>query len=365
MHKITVLGTGLVGKAIALDLAQRYDVTAVDSNSQALAELQIVKGSINPVLADLSEQSSIINNIKDADVVVSAVPGHMGYRTLETVICSNKNIVDIAFFPEDALTLDALAKKHNVTAIVDMGVAPGLSNLVLGRHSVDMDIHEFKCMVGGLPKHPEPPFNYKAPFSPVDVIEEYTRPARLVRNGKLVTMPALSEIENVTFDHVGTLEAFNTDGLRTLINSFPSIQNMVEKTLRYPGHATLISMLKEIGFLDSQPINLSSKAIAPLQLSTELFKKHWKLGKSEPEFTVMRINLSGKSKATNVPVNHRYDLYDEYDCQTGVSSMARTTGYTCTAAVDLLIEIGQVPSCFQYILKHYKDRGIQLIHDVA
>ncbi|WP_455376014.1 saccharopine dehydrogenase family protein [Kaarinaea lacus] len=373
MANVTVLGTGLVGKAIALDLANQHDVIAVDNDKQALNNLCNLNAAIKIVHADLSVQSNIVNNIKSADLVVSAVPGFMGYQTLKTIIDAGKNVVDIAFFPEDPMQLDELAKEREVTAIIDMGVAPGLSNLVLGFHSNDMIVESFKCMVGGLPKNPKPPFNYKAPFSPVDVIEEYTRPARLVRNGKLISLPALSEIEHVEFPNVGTLEAFNTDGLRTLINTYPDISNMVEKTLRYPGHASLIQLLKDIGYLDTKNISKANNTINPLELSTALFKKHWELEPKEPEFTIMRINLSGQNKQDNSAIDLQYDLYDEYNIETGIGSMARTTGYTCTAVVNLLLEeafankgiippemVGQDRNCYQKILSYYDDRGIQL-----
>ena len=373
MANITVLGTGLVGKAIALDLANQHDVVAIDNNKRALDYLNSRNTAIKMVQADLAVESNIINNIKSADIVVSAVPGFMGYQTLKTIVGAGKNVVDIAFFPEDPMQLDELAKEREVTAIIDMGVAPGLSNLVLGFHSKDMVVENFKCMVGGLPKNPKPPFNYKAPFSPVDVIEEYMRPARLVRNGKLISLPALSEIEHIEFENVGTLEAFNTDGLRTLINTFPDVPNMVEKTLRYPGHASLIQLLKDIGYLDTKNIQESNKTNSPLDLSTALFKKHWELEPKEPEFTIMRINLSGQSKQNTTAIDLQYDLYDEYNNETDIGSMARTTGYTCTAAVNLLLDetfdnkgiippetVGQDRNCYRKILSYYDDRGIQL-----
>ena len=374
MVNITVFGAGLVGKAIALDLAERFQVTAVDNSKQALENLASRNTSIRLVQADLSNESNIFNTIQSADLVVSAVPGYMGYKTLESVIRGGKNVVDIAFFPEDALSLDPIAKQHDVTAVVDMGVAPGLSNLLLGYHSIEMDVKEFKCMVGGLPKYPKPPFNYKAPFSPIDVIEEYTRPARIVRDGKVLTLPALTEIEQVEFEMIGKLEAFNTDGLRTLIHSFPEIPNMVEKTLRYPGHAALIQSLINIGFLGTDIIETPGGNISPIHLSSELFKKHWKLEEDEPEFTVMSIDISGTRKQnTGDNDNYRYYLYDEYDTATSIGSMARTTGYTCTAAVALILEniittrgiitpefIGQHPGAFERITKHYEKRNIKL-----
>ena len=125
--------------------------------------------------------------------------------------------MDISFFPEDVLQLDKLAKEKNVTVITDCGVAPGISNFIIGRYNEEMKINSFECYVGGLPKERKTPFQYKAPFSPVDVIQEYIRPARLVENGNIVTKPALSEREWMHFDEVGELEAFNTDGLRSLI----------------------------------------------------------------------------------------------------------------------------------------------------
>lgn len=392
MANIAVLGAGLIGKAIALDLANEHAITSIDCDDLSLKELTNRNNSIRVIQADLSIPTNIVANINDADLVISAVPGFMGYETLKTIIQSNKNVVDIAFFPEDSLDLDSLAKKHKVTAVVDMGVAPGLSNLVLGYHSNDMVIEEFKCMVGGLPKHPKPPFNYKAPFSPVDVIEEYIRPARIVRDGKQITLPALSELELVEFENVGTLEAFNTDGLRTLTQTFPDIPSMVEKTLRYPGHAALIQALKDTGYLDTEVLKVqersgSNNVASPFEVTTALLKKHWKLEAKEPEFTIMRINISGRPKHVDKSdsnqklgkiTNYQYDLYDEYDHLTDIGSMARTTGYACTAAANLVLDktisttgiippevIGQTPPCFQTIMAYYKERGVNLRQSVS
>lgn len=145
--------------------------------------------------------------------------------------------------------MDTLAKQKNVTAIVDCGVAPGMSNWVLGHYNTQMKIQEFECMVGGLPMQRIKPWEYKAPFSPVDVIEEYIRPARYVVNGEIITRPALSDAELIDFPVVGTLESFNTDGLRSILFTMKHIPNMKEKTLRYPGHIALIQSLQKPGFL--------------------------------------------------------------------------------------------------------------------
>jgi len=369
MANIVILGAGRIGKAIAIDLAQQHSVVSIDHNHAALEELLQLNPAIQPVQFDLLDSQQLAATIKPMDLVISAVPGFMGFDILKQVINAKKNVVDISFFPEDSLALDQLAKQQQVTAIVDMGIAPGMSNLILGFHNQHMHVHEFKCMVGGLPKNPQPPFNYKAPFSPVDVIEEYTRPARIVVDRKQLTRPALSDIETVELPRVGKLEAFNTDGLRTLLTSMSTIPTMVEKTLRYPGHAALIQTLQSIGFFSTNPIMEIGHHIRPLDITTQLLKKHWLLDKNEAEFTVMRIDISGTEQ--DKPVSYQYDLYDEYDSVTQTTSMARTTGYACTAAANLVLEnefatvgvsppeiVGGNKRCYEFVMAYLQQRNI-------
>ena len=236
--KVAVLGAGRVGKAMAIDLAKDPDfqVTVVDVSDEALASVKTVP-VIDTVEADLSNAAEVRRVMKDQDLGVGAVPGFMGFKTLQAILEAGKPAVDIAFFPEDPFLLDGLAKQQGLVAIVDAGVAPGCSNMVIGRMEEELDkTTRFECVVGGLPVVRHWPFQYKVPFSPVDVIEEYTRPARIRRNGKTVVVPALSEVETMDFPEVGVLEAFNTDGLRSLLKTCVTPE-MVEKTMRYPGHA--------------------------------------------------------------------------------------------------------------------------------
>src|SRR5688572_4375380 len=214
---IAILGTGMVGRAIALDLAKQYTITAFDRDGLNLETVKKENPAINTVGADLSRFNEYRDMLASFDIVVTAVPGFMGYKTLEAVIEAEKDVVDISFFPEDALQLSKLAETKKVTAITDCGVAPGFSNFILGRYNAELEIDSFECYVGGLPVERKPPFQYKAPFSPVDVIQEYIRPARLVENGQVVVKPPMSDIETLSFEEIGDLEAFNTDGLRSLI----------------------------------------------------------------------------------------------------------------------------------------------------
>lgn len=371
MSKIVVLGAGMVGSAMAIDLASTHQVTLTDKSLHVLQRAQERDARVAIQTLDVTDYSALQSTIAAFDLVVCAVPGFLGYQTLKMIIEAGKDVVDISFFPENSLELDALAKQHGVTAIVDSGVAPGMGNFILGYYNSQLKLTDFECLVGGLPKVKKWPFNYKAPFSPMDVIEEYTRPARYVENGKVIVREALTDCEFVEFDAVGTLESFNSDGLRSIIHTMPHIPNMKEKTLRYPGHVEYVKVLKASGFFNAEPIDVKGKTVSPLEFTSQLLFKEWKLGQEEEEFTVMRITLKGMNDGgENIQV--QYDLHDAYDAPTKTSSMARTTGYTATAAANMMLDglfdekgvfppelVGGVNGCFAYIVKYLSDRGVR------
>lgn len=368
MKKIIVLGAGMVGSAIAIDLSQNFEVTSIDIDREALDHLSR-KHNIKTIQSDIAQSENLKDIIKDFDLVVCAVPGFMGYKTLEAAIEAGKDTVDISFMPEDTMQLDALARMHNVTVICDCGVAPGMPNVIVGYYNEIMEITHFEYCVGGLPKERKFPFEYKAPFSPVDVIEEYTRPARYVEHGHLITKPPMSDPELIYFEGIGDLEAFNTDGLRSLITTLGHIPNMKEKTLRYPKHIALVQALKAAGFFDKDPIDVKGMKVVPMDFSSKLLFKSWKLQPADKEFTVMRIAITGTQKGE--PKHVVYDLFDEYDVAAETSSMARTTGYTATAAVNLITNglfkdkgvfppelVGKHKKCFDFILKYLAERNV-------
>jgi lysine 6-dehydrogenase len=369
---IAVLGAGMVGRAIALDLANDYVVTSFDISEPNLDELKKRNSSIETVVANLSRFEEYKNWLEPFDLVVTAVPGFMGYKTLEAVIDAGKNVVDISFFPENVLELDKLAKEKNVTVIPDCGVAPGVSNFIIGRYNEEMKVTSFECYVGGLPKERKPPFQYKAPFSPIDVIQEYIRPARLVEGGSIVTKPALSEREIMRFDEIGDLEAFNTDGLRSLIFTMKNIPDMKEKTLRYPGHIDLIIALKQSGFFETTSLHINDADISPLEFTSKILINEWKLDPEEEEFTIMKVIVKGEKDRKMKTVE--YNLLDRYDKATKTSSMSRTTGYTCTAAVNLITKelftgkgvfppelVGKYKDCFDFVMSYLKDRNVNWV----
>ncbi len=334
--RIIVLGGGLVGSAMARDLAadKKNTVTIADRDPEVRAALTSRYG-LNTVAVDAGDKANLTKAVADFDLVIGSVPGFLGYQMLETVIEAGKNIVDISFFPEDPLQLDAKAKQHGVTAIVDAGLQPGLGNLILGRCMEEYDrVDEFICLVGGLSQVRRWPFEYQSVFSPIDVIEEYTRPARMMRNGEVVIEPALSGIELIDMPRVGTLEAFNSDGLRTVLDTV-DVPNMVEKTLRYPGHAERMRMLREMGMFSADKIDVGGQLVAPLDVTTKLMFNAWAPRDNEFDLVSLRIVIRG-AKAGN-PCTTTVDLYDEHDVTNNVTAMARTTGYTCTSAARMLL----------------------------
>lgn len=370
MNNIIVLGAGMVGSTMAIDMAQKHKVTLTDFNQTALDNAVKKCPELIIQQLDVTNKTVLQSTIQPFDLVICAVPGFLGFETLRAIIEAEKNVVDISFFPENSLELDKLAKEKNVTAIVDCGVAPGMSNIVLGYYNEQLDLTDFDCLVGGLPKIKKWPFNYKAPFSPVDVIEEYTRPARYVENGVMVTKEPLTDCEYVDFDGVGTLESFNSDGLRSIIFTMPHIKNMKEKTLRYPKHVEYIQVLKESGFFSEEKISINGVEISPLEFSSKILFDEWKLGTTEKELTVMQISLKGTDKEGNKK-SIVYHLHDEFCENTNTSSMARTTGYTATAAANMYLDglfdekgvfppelVGKHKACFDYFISYLKDRNV-------
>jgi lysine 6-dehydrogenase len=373
MTNIIVLGAGMVGSAMAADLSKKYSVTLADLNIQRLETVKAKYPKIGILQIDVCNKEKLQSTLAAFDFVVCAVPGFLGFETIKSVIEAGKNVVDISFFPENALELDALAKAKGVTAIVDCGVAPGMHNIILGYYNEKLKLTDFETLVGGLPKVKKWPFNYKAPFSPIDVIEEYTRPARYVENGNIIVRDALTDCEYVEFDKVGTLESFNSDGLRSILFTMPHIKNMKEKTLRYPGHVEYVRVLKDSGFFSENKIMVNGTEISPLDFTSKILFDEWKLGETEEELTIMRITLKGENKNGEIE-QVVYNLYDEYCPGTQTSSMARTTGYTATAVANMFLEglftekgifppelIGKHEACFRYVLNYLKERNVNYV----
>ena len=361
MANIIVLGAGLVGGIMAKDLAQDHDVTCVDISQKNLNKLS----NITTICSDIQNTEKLQDLVKNYDLVVGAVPGFMGYKMMQDVINAGKNIVDISFYPEDPFGLDKIAKEKGVVAVMDCGVAPGMGNIIFGYHDQNMKITDYECLVGGLPEKREWPYEYQAVFSPIDVIEEYVRPARYVQNSHVIVKEALSDTELIEFDEIGTLESWNSDGLRSLITTMKHVPNMIEKTLRYPGCVEYLKVLRESGFFSYDEIEVKGNMIRPIDLTSKLLFPKWEMKEGDKDFTVMRIIIKGIEQGKTV--KYQYNLLDRY--QNDTISMARTTGFTCTAVANLILDekynhIGISPpeylgSHFNCISKYLEERNVK------
>ena len=367
--KVLVLGAGLIGKPLAVDLAKdaAMDVTVADKSWQRLESIS--PPEVKKKHLDLSETYEFKKLLRQFDLVVNAVPGFMGFDTLKTVIKEGRDCVDIAFYPENVFDLSALAEEKNVRIIADMGVAPGMSNLLAGYAASQLDtVENIDIYVGGLPVKRTLPWEYKAVFSPTDVIEEYTRPARLVENGKIVTKAPLTDIELLEFEQVGTLEAFNSDGLRSLLFTLKA-RNMREKTLRYPGYAEKIKFLAQNGFFDTEKIDMGGSALSPMSMTSKLLFKQWQFEEGDEDLTVMKIMVEGQKSGKTV--RYTFDLLDRYDKTTRTHSMARTTAYSAAQAVRLMVsglhnrkgvtvpeQLGKEEEIVAFLLKGLAERGV-------
>jgi lysine 6-dehydrogenase len=369
MSRIVVLGCGAVGKHMAIDLCKDpgCEVISVDVNQEALERLAR-EHPIQTRVEDLSTAEGIARAVEDADLVIGSVPYSIAYVMLEGIIHAGKNIVDISYILEDPFGLDDLAKEKGVTAVVDCGVAPGMANIILGDHSRKMKVSRYECYVGGIPKARNAPFEYKSPFPVLEVLEEYAGSGRRVEDGKVIVEPMLSETVTIDFEEIGPLACLNSDGLRTLIRTM-DIPDMLEKTLRYPGHVDLMRIFRDAGFLNLTPIQVRGALVRPIDVTASLFSPLWKYRPGEADLTVMRLVISGEEDGK--PATYTYELYDEYDPATGTLSMARTTGYTCTAVARLVLDggysqkgisppefVGRSEGCRERVERYLEDRGV-------
>jgi len=372
MRQVCVLGGGRVGSLMARDLSQSegFAVRVADVSDDNLARVKA--DGAEPFKADLSKPAEIRKAIADADLVVGAVPSFLGFQMLETVIDAGKDIVDISFFEEDPFALDGKAREKGVTAIIDCGIAPGTGNILLGHLVATLDrVERYRCYVGGLPALRTWPWEYKAPFCPDDVIEEYTRPTRLKERGEIVVRPALSDLELVDLPEIGTLEAFNTDGLRTLLVTV-DVPDLQEKTMRYPGHVDRMRALRETGFFGEEPIEVpgtdGTVRVRPRDFTSQLLFDAWRLGEDH-DLVIERVMIDGIENGKLV--RYTWDLLDRRNPETGDTAMARTTGFTCTAALRALATghwsepgivapevLGQNEACYRAILDDLAARGV-------
>lgn len=368
--KALVLGCGLIGSTIALDLSSDFDVTVMDPSERSLEWIRS-RAKVQAIQKSAMDFSSLDAAANNADIICEALPsaleGPVQRRLIETGhnFCSPSGYLN-------AEGLDDLAKKQGVTAVFDMGVAPGMSNYLCARGASLLDeLDEGKIYVGGIPDKLDPPFNYRTVFCLADTLTEYVFPAHHVENGRKVAAEALSGLEHVEFPGVGTLEAFFTDGLRSGADNIKG-RVVFEKTLRYPGYAEQMKLLRHMGLFDAEPIEVGGAKVSPRAVARALLGPLWTLApeKGEADLTVMRVIAKGPKGGDTV--TYTWELFDRLDEKTGIHSMARTTAFPCTItaraiAMGMVTRKGFVAPemladnepFYEFLMSELKKRGVR------
>ena len=368
--QVVQIGAGLVGQVIVEDLVKDFDVTVVDPNPKALEKIRAKFPEVQTEVASGTDLSRLRTILEKADVATAGVPGQYGYEMMRAVIETGTSLADISFMPEDFDLLNDLAIEKGVTVVPDIGVAPGMSNFLMGRGAALMDeVDEAFIYVGGIPDKPVPPFNYQVTWSPKDCIEEFTRPARYIREGKLVADEATSGLHLKDFP-MGTLEVFYTDGLRSLLKNIPG-RNVGEMTMRWPGHVEQMRLLRSMGLFDATPRKLGGAEVSPLEVAADLLFPMWEMKPEEGDrdLTVMLVEVKGfRSKDR---LRYSWYLEDRFDEKSWNTSMSRCTGCTCAIFARAMAK-GLIPqkgvlapeklassdALFEFVMEEQKKRGL-------
>ena len=335
--RMLVLGAGLQGSACAYDLLQNPEVSQVrladlrfDHLPSFLAPLSGAR--LLPTTLDVRDREAVLAVMRESDAVMSAIPYYFNVQLAECAVEAGVHFCDLGGNTEIVFQQKALAdraKAKGITVVPDCGVAPGMVNIFAEHGIRQLDaVASVRIYVGGLPQQPEPPLNYQIVYSLEGVLDYYTTLSWVVRNGKREQVVALSERETVTFPApVGDLEAFHTaGGLSTMAWRYEgTIPTMEYKTLRYPGHATIMQTIRELGLLDLEPVDVKGHHVIPRDVFVSVVGPRLTKPKGK-DILALRVTVSGTRDGT--PATRQFDLIDRYDEQHGISAMMRTTGYS-------------------------------------
>ncbi|MGD0496447.1 MAG: saccharopine dehydrogenase family protein [Candidatus Bathyarchaeia archaeon] len=374
--RVLVLGSGNIGSTAAGDMAKNIsssDIVIADQDARRAKNVadRIGKSNVSWVHLDAANRGQLLRTLKDCDLAMGFLPGNLGYSLMKVCIEARKDLVDVSYMAENPFRLHQAATSAGITIVPDCGLAPGISNLIVGHAFQKLDeTKAVHVMVGGLPEKPIPPLGYIITWSPESLIDEYTRKAVIVKRGRRVQVEALSGVESIEFPEVGKLEAFFTDGLRTLLYTMDGVGDMWEKTLRYPGHAEKIKLLEAMGLFKDEKIKVEGVEVSPRKLTAKLLEQT--LRKPEvKDFVALKVEVYGVKNGEKT--GYTYHMLDNCDRRRGITAMARTTAYPMSIVAQLILsgaikEKGVVPPerlgmedrVFRMFWDGLEKRGIQI-----
>lgn len=376
--RVAVFGAGSVGRAVIYDLYERVtgsDLLIIDSNPSNLSAAANLVSKAELRRIELRDVDDFIRVMKDVDVAVNSLPGRFGRISWMAAIKAGVDLVDISYSEDDPTAYNLQASEAGVTIVPDAGVAPGLSNMMAGRaYSQLEEVEDLRIYVGGIPEKPVPPLGYLVTWSPEDLIEEYVRDARIIEDGSITKKPALSDLERIYVPELGELEAFLTDGLRTMLKTLKGVKFMVEKTLRWPGHAEKVELLRTLGYFSKETMQFNDGRVSPAQLTAKLLKE--RLSGDSRDLVVLIVHAKGRRSPSKIEIEYR--MIDRYDPSTGLTALARTTAFVATGVVKLIADgslpgpgvlppelIGMDESLFTSIAEWLSWRGIRIVERVT
>ncbi|MCA2983146.1 saccharopine dehydrogenase C-terminal domain-containing protein [Gemmatimonas sp.] len=341
--RMLVLGAGLQGSACAFDLLREPAVTSVqlaDMQGAALPPFlqRSADSRLMPVVLDVRDEAAVREAFSRCDAVMSAIPYYFNAALARLAVEAGVHFTDLGGntqIVQEQRQLHDAAVARGVSVVPDTGLAPGMVN-VIAQHAIDQfeTVESVKMFVGGLPQHPEPPLGYQIAYSIEGMVDYYTTPSLVVRDGQPTTVTALSELESVDFaGEIGTLEAFHTaGGLSTMVYRYAGrIPVMEYKTLRYPGHAAIMAAIRDLGLLGTTPVNVKGTTVAPRDVFVKVAGDQLRRGK--PDLVALRVVATGTSQGQRL--SRAWEVVDRYDAEHGLSAMMRTTGYTLSITGQL------------------------------
>jgi len=342
--KMLVLGCGMMGTAMALDLAGDEGVSHVVCADYDRAQVEglvarVKSEKVSGLRADVKDVEATRRLMRDVDVVLCALPEGLNAFAARAAVRAGVSMVDLAY-GDRLLEMDGPARRARIAIVPDCGVAPGITNILAARGASLMDeVEDIRIVCGGLPQRPVPPLGYRITWSTRGLINMYCGKARVMRDGRVVEVDAMSGLERVKFPFVGELEAFTTDGLSTLLVTLKRrVRNMVEKTARYPGHAEKILAMRDAGLLSAEPVEIDGRKVVPREVAISVLDKALRLG-DERDVTVLRADVLGRRDGRRA--RQSFVMVDFFDERRGMTSMARTTGYTA-AIVARMVAKGEI-----------------------
>ena len=376
--RVSLLGCGFIGYAIAYAFAEdnlrNVEFNLYDSSINNLRRCTSLPLNITQAeKTDLSAEDILKRVLKNSDLVIEALPGSLGFKVMKLASELCVDIVSVSYTPENPLILHEKFKECKSILVPDAGFAPGISNILVGHASTLLDLLEdVRIYVGGLPEKPIGPLKYVITWSVDDLIDEYLRKARIIKDYNIVYLDPLESIEIVEIPGFGVFEAFYTDGLRTMLYSMAGkIRNAFEKTLRYPGHIEGMKLLRELGLMDEEPLNIEGHKVIPRKFLSEVLKRKLLLPNVR-DIAILFLSINGSKDVSKIKL--QYLVWSKYDVSRGLSAMSKITGFTTYSIAKVImnysnkLDYGVIPpeylgiddAIYKYIVNELLKKGIRL-----